>query len=247
MVIVPGASLTPQAGRDTPADRADRLFPTDPARALVLLDQTLQAGPEDPYPLEWRAARSALVLGVLEEDEEVEMDWLLRAQAYVDSALVRDAQGLDGLYWSAAVKGRLALQHGARTTARLAQEVWDLTHAILEIDPDHPGAHNILGKLNQEVMSLSGWQRMLGKLVLRSDPLKEASWERALDHHGRAVARDSTTVLFQMDLGRTLQLTDAPEAARTHYEAALALPESYPTDPRFKGLIRGYLEELPDR
>ena len=246
VLVVPEATLTPQADRQTIADRADRLFLSDPAQALILLDQALQEGPKDPYPLEWRAARSALVLGVLEEvDEVVELDWLLTAEAYADSALVRDAKGLDGLYWSAAVKGRLALQYGARTTARLAQEVWDLTHAILVVDPEHAGAHNILGKLNQEVMSLSGWQRMLGKLVLRYDPLKEASWDRALDHHRRAVAGDPTTVLFHMDLGRTLELTDDDQAARVHYEKALALPDGYPVDPRFKGLIRGYLAELP--
>ena len=228
------------------AQAADRLFPVDPERALILLDQALREGEDDAYPLEWRAARSALVLGVLEPDEERKRDWLLRAQTYADSALARQTEGIDGLYWSAAAKGRLALMYGVRTTARLAQEVWDLTHRILEADPDHPGAHNILGKLNQEVMSLSGWQRMLGRLVLGTDPLREASWERALDHHRRAVAADPATVLFHMDLGRTLQLQGDPEAARAHYETALSLPDGYPVDPWFKDLIRGYLEELPD-
>jgi hypothetical protein len=48
-----------------------------------------------------------------------------------------------------------------------------------------------------------------------------------------------------MDLGRTLQLSGDPEAARAHYDAVLALPENYPVDPRFKQLTRRYLAELP--
>ena len=151
---------------------------------------------------------------------------------------------MDGLFWVAAAKGRLALHHGPKTSSDLAQEVWELSYRLLELDPAHGGAHNILGKLNQEVMSLSGWQRFLGRLVLRTEALRSSSWERALEHHRRAVAGEPEAVLFHLDLGRTLQLTGAKEEAREIYEQGLALPRLYPVDEKFQALIQSYLDEL---
>lgn len=241
-VTVP-LTLRPTTSSLSVVERADSLFYTDPASALALLEGTLARNPDD-YESQWRAARSALVLGVLEEDPDRELAWFIRADHYSDEALARDSLGLDGLYWSAASKGRLALQYGPRTTARLAQEVWDLTHLILEMDPRHPGAHNILGKLNQEVMSLSAWQRILGRWVLGTDPLREATWEKALSHHRAAVEADPETVLFRLDLGRTLQLSGSPEEALRVYDQGLNLPTRYPVDEKFKELMREYRTEI---
>jgi len=151
---------------------------------------------------------------------------------------------VDGRYWSASAKGRLALQYGIRGAAQLTQEMWELTHEILEVDSLHPGAHNLLGKLNYEVMRLSGWQRTLGRLLLRTDPLRESSWERARYHHETAVAQDSTTILFLLDLAQTYQHDGDEAAAIETFERALTLPSVFPVDDEFKRRIREYLAEL---
>lgn len=223
--------------------QADSLFFQDPAVSLAFLEGQLARDAAD-YALQWRAARAALTLGILEDREEVEFGWISRAAAHADSALALNATEPEGLFWSAASKGRLALHHGPRTSSALAQEVWDLANRLLELEPDHAGAHNILGKLNQEVMSLSGWQRFLGKVLLRSEPLQEATWEKALDHHTRAVAAEPDGVLFHLDLGRTLQLMGEEERAREVFRTGLALPAVYPVDRKFQELMAGYLAEL---
>lgn len=223
---------------------ADAAFDRDePARALVLLERRLSSHPGD-YPARWRAARASLVLGVLATDPETKVEFFERAVTHGDTAVALEPNGIDGLYWAAAATGRDALRHGPRTSTRMIQRLWDLTHRVLELDPEHPGAHNILGKLNQEVMSLSTLERVIGRLLFRIDPLREASWDRALDHHFRAVRADPSVVLFRMDLGVTWAELGCPDHAREQLELALGLPESYPVDGYFKTGMREVLADM---
>ncbi|MDT8341123.1 MAG: hypothetical protein RQ751_06390 [Longimicrobiales bacterium] len=226
--------------------------------SLAVLDGQLATAATDSVQLllaaHWRVARGAVTLAILAEDPDPGLDldpdaaqaWLERAAAHGDSALAVDSAHVDALFWAAAAMGRLALHHGPRTSATLAEEVWTLAHRLLERDPGHGGGHNILGKLNQEVMSLSGWERFLGRLLLRARPLREASWEAALTHHRRAVALEPEAVLFHLDLGRTLQLTGARDEARTVFRRGLALPRLFPMDGVFQRRIAEHLEALDE-
>lgn len=226
------------------AQIADSLFDAmAPRESYEVLSSFLDRRPES-YAEQWRAARAALVLGVLEDAEASKHRWFETADAHATAAIAADSAGIDGLYWSAGSKGRLALYNGVRGAARLTQEMWDLTHRILAADSLHPGAHNLLGKLNYEVMRLSGWQRTLGRLLLRTDPLRDASWERARFHHETAVGQDSTTILFLMDLAQTCQYDGEPERAIELFERALELPSTYPVDDEFKRRIREFLADL---
>lgn len=242
--VPPELSAATPSSSLSPAELADSFFFTRrPRESLAVAEAELARDPGNAE-VRWRAARAALSLGILEQDPEVELAWIQRAAAHGDTAVQADSASVDGLFWAAASKGRLALHHGPRTSSALAQEVWDLTHLLLTLQPDHGGGHNILGKLNQEVMSLSGFERFIGRLVLRSAPLREASWHKALDHHRQAVAAEPEAVLFHLDLGRTLQLTGETDEARRIYEAGIALPQLYPVDELFQERMRGYLDEL---
>ena len=212
----------------------------DALAALDLLEARLGEHPDD-YEALWRAAQAGLIAGVLADDPEAEEFLFERARTHGEHAVALRPRGVDGLYWAAAATGRTALQHGPRTSTRMVQRVWDLATQLLAVDPEHPGAHNILGKLNQEVMSLSAFERVIGRLLFRIDPLREATWQRALDHHHRAVAADPDVVLFRMDLGVTYAALECWGAAREQLQAALALPREWPVDAYFQ---RGIAEEL---
>ena len=182
---------------------------------------------------------------MLASDPEIKAGFFGRAVAHGDTAVALRPDGIDGLYWAAAATGRDALRHGPRTSTRMIQRLWDLTHHILELDPDHPGAHNILGKLNQEVMSLSAVERVIGRLLFRIDPLREASWDRALEHHFQAVRSDPGVMLFRMDLGVTWAELGCWTHARRQLEQALGLPDRYPVDPYFRSGMREVLADMP--
>lgn len=223
--------------------RVDSLFDAWETRAAYdLLAPRIERLPHD-YGARWRAARAGLILGILEKDEEKQVEWFESAAIHGTAAASIQPRGIDGLYWAAATRGRQALQHGPRTSTELAQQMWDLTERVLAIDPDHGGAHNILGKLNFEVQTLGRVQRALARLVLRQPFLSATSWEQALDHHRRAVAAEPEVVLFQMDLGQALHRSGNDEEARRVLQAALLLPDVWPVDPEFKKQIRDYLAD----
>lgn len=227
-------------------EAADSLFDAfAPGLALELLEGHLQGRPDDAEA-RWRAARAGLVAGILAADPDRKAALIARAAEHGEAAVALRPDGLDELYWAAAAAGREALRHGPRTSTRLVQRVWDLTRHLLALAPDHPGGHNILGKLNHEVMALSGFERFVGRLLFRIDPLREASWEDALQHHEAAVAADPGVVLFRMDLGATYEALGRDVEARAQYEAALALPPAFPVDPRFQDDIRRRLAALPE-
>ena len=218
----------------------------DVAASLTAAELLAQADSTD-REASWRVARAALVLGLLARKEEEQNVWYRRAERHAARVVARDSSEVEGLFWLAAARGRLALQQGPRTTAELAQQVWDLSHRVLALEPGHAGAHNILGKLNHEVMSLSRLERFLARLVLGdNDVLRTASWEQAEHHHLSATARDPGVVLYHYDLAQTYLRQGKQAEAAAELRTVLALPARYPPDPMWQAQARRRLARLED-
>lgn len=231
-----------------PLEVADSLLfrAMDPGAALELLEIHLASNPRDVEAL-WRAARAGLVLALGQRERPDRRRLLLLADAYGDSARAAAPDDIDALTWSAASKGRLTIEVGGkRSKARRGQEVWDIAHRILELDPDHPFAHDILGKLNQEVRKLGTVQRFLARLLVGNDPIRRSTWEAAEEHLRKAVEGDPTVLLFYLDLGETYMLQGKNDEARAAFEAGLNVPDLYPTDPNFRERIGRHLRELTE-
>jgi tetratricopeptide (TPR) repeat protein len=229
------------AGVVSPVERADDLyFAGDPEGAFALLLRHLDAVPDD-YEVLWRATRAAVVLGVLEHGSRPQNRWLDPALELGHRAVAAMPEGVDGLYWRGAAHGRRAMNAAPGYAAELAQQMFEDAHAILELDPEHGGAHNLLGKLNYEVMSLSRIKRAMGRLFMGNEALSEASWELAEHHLGRAVEAWPDLVLFQYDLAELLRKRGSEEEAREAYGRVLELPAVHPPDERLQQRAEDYL------
>jgi len=225
--------------------RADRLyFEGQPRASLALLEGSAGAEP-GAYGVLWRAARAAAVVGIMTPAHQ--NDFYARAITLADKALAIDPEGIDALYWRTVAKGRMALRKGPRTSARLAQEVFDDAHRILELDPDHGGAYNALGQLNYQVMKLSRVDRFLARLIVGNVALRRTSWENAETYLREAVRLWPDMVVFRVDLGRLYLKRGRRELARASLEEALALPNRHPPDRAFKDEARGLLKDLAAR
>jgi tetratricopeptide (TPR) repeat protein len=237
----------PRPLRRPAAEVADSLFwALDPLASLDVVESRLEFQPRD-FEARWRAARAALVLGVMAEGWTPRDTWFRIAVAHGEQARRLRPRHPDALSWLAAAQGRRAIEsRSARENARLGGIVWDLTEELLALDPDHALGNDVRGKLHQEVMKLAGWQRTLGRIFLRADLLGKASWEQSEEHLRRAIEADPGAVLPYLDLGETYMLQDKPELAREAFERGLALPNTYPPDPVFKAQIRRMLERLDD-
>ena len=125
-------------------ESADALyFAGDPEGAFELLREHLDENPHD-YDALWRIVRSTVVLGAAGDRWQEQNPWWDAGMMYGDTAVAVRPDGIDGRYWRAAAYGRRALNAVAEYGAELAEVAYGDAHAILEVDPGHGGAHNVL-------------------------------------------------------------------------------------------------------
>jgi tetratricopeptide (TPR) repeat protein len=218
-------------------------FAGRPREAYDLLERHLQEKPDD-YDALWRAVRSAVVLGIQEEGTQQQNMWLDPAIGLGERAVAARPEGVDGLYWHGAATGRRALNAGPGYAAELAQRVYDDAHAILALDPTHGGAHNLLGKLNYEIMSLSGLERFIGRHLVRRQALRDSSWEDAETHLVAAAESWPDLVLFQFDLAQLYRKRGRDDEARAALHRVTEMVPIHPLDPSFQDDARRHLEDL---
>ena len=238
---------TPPAGVDAFA-RVDSLHTSFDPRASLEAAEALATADSGDVGAAWRAARAAVALGMLAEEEAQQNAWYLRGEVHAARAVAADSLSLDALFWFTAAKGQLAVQASVRDAARLGQEVWRLAHRMLAIDPDHAGTHNVLGRLQYEVMTLSRIERFLARMILGSnEALRSSSWEGAERHQLRAVALDPEQILYRYDLARIHMRRGRPREAEAELGTALALPARTPPDFRIHTDARRQLARLEAR
>lgn len=243
----PGIDLRVPVGVVSPVDEADALyFDGKPAASFQLLEAHLEVVPDD-YEVLWRAARAAVILGVAEEGSRPQNRWLDPAMDFGDRAVDIRPDGVDALYWRGAAYGRRAMNASPGYATELAQRAYDDAHAILAQDSLHGGAHNLLGKLSYEVMSLSRFERAVGRLFMGNEALSNASWERAEEHLEAAAEAWPDFVLFHFDLAQLYRKRDREEEAKTAYRRVLELPVVHPPDRDLQEQARESLEELDPR
>jgi len=184
------------------------------------------------------------VVGVGEEGARAQNRWLDPAMEYGSRAVAVRPDGVDGLYWRGAAHGRRAMNASPGYATELAQRVYDDAHAILALDAGHGGAHNLLGKLSYEVMSLSRFERALGRLIMGNEALSRASWERAEHHLREAVRLWPDLVLFQFDLALLFDRRDREGEAEEVFRRVTELEAVHPTDAALQRRARARLEEL---
>ncbi|HET9949470.1 MAG TPA: hypothetical protein VFQ22_11155, partial [Longimicrobiales bacterium] len=156
-----GARAQPALHSSGPVGDADLLyFAGRPLEAWELLERHLDAYPDD-YEALWRAERARVMAGMAEKEIPDQNHWYDEAIRLGDRAVALRPDGIEALHWRGAALGRRALNASAGYAAELAQRLFDDAHAILALDPDHAGAHNLLGQLFVQVMSLSRIERFI--------------------------------------------------------------------------------------
>lgn len=222
---------------------ADMLYMAgEPELAYRRLEDHLAADSAD-YGALWRATRSAVVLAIEEEDHRDQNAWLDPGIVYAQRAIELRPDGIDGIYWRGVAAGRRAMNAGPGYAVELAEVVYDDAHAILAADSLHGGAHNMLGKLNFEVMSLSRVKRLIARTFMGNDALDDTSWENAEYHLHRAADLWPDFVLFHFDLGQLYEKRGRRELAVREMQHVLALPAVHPTDRGIQEQARALLGE----
>ena len=106
------------------------------------------------------------------------------------------------LHELAGVLGTLTELQGASAKVKTAQELDRVTRIILEIDPEHAGAHHIVGRLHAAVMRLSRIERFVATRLLGGSALSAASWETARHHLEAAATHDPCSPQHHYELAK---------------------------------------------
>jgi len=240
----PSVQAQPLSGFGSGTSDADLLyFAGRPREAYDLLVAGLETDPRN-YELLWRATRAAVMVGMAEVGVERQNWWLDPAIVLGDRAVAERPEGIDGRHWRGAAEGRRAINAGPNYSADLAQRVSDDAHAILTIEPDHCGAHNMLGKMNYEIMSLSGIERFLGRMLVGKQALRDSSWEEAETHLSAAVRSCPDIVVFQYDLAELYRKRGREDEALEAFRRVTELAPLHPVDPALQSDALRHLEEL---
>lgn len=216
----------------------------DSEGAFAVLAARLDSVPGD-VEARWRAVRVAVALSLTGPSHVVRRGWALRADS-LGRELERQRPGdADALAWAAAARGLHALnEEGFRTPARLGEETWTLTEAVLRLRPDHPLANHVRGTLCQKVAALPAAARLFGRIFLGPGLMSQGTWAQAEAHHLKAVAGDPGMAFYYLDLGDTFAAQGKSRAAAEVYRRGLLVPDRLPLDGVFKRRMAERLEGL---
>lgn len=166
------------------------------------------------------AASARVTAAVTMEDESAKRSTLVAAETFADSALSVQPT-VEALYWYATARGLRADIEDGRDQMHLAAAVHEEAEAILEADPDHAGAHHLMGRLHAGVMRLGTVKRFLAVRVMGGGALSNATWASAERHFRTAMALEPDRVQHKLELATLLMDTDRPQEARPLLEDVL--------------------------
>lgn len=221
--------------------RLHRSFETEAALGRYV--QALAADSRH-YRALWHAAAESVVLGMTAEDESRAFSRYAAAEAYARRALEVNPGGTEAMGWLAVALGRKALSAGVREAVRLAEEIRSMALQAIELDPQSPLGHHVLGQWHAEVRRVGGVQRLIARAVLGGKSFGEASWDMAETHLARSTELEPESLVHRIELARVYQETGREELARSGYEWVLAQPLREPTDAGLQSRARRLLADL---
>jgi tetratricopeptide (TPR) repeat protein len=237
-------SVTRFVARTTLIPLADSLLAVGAAEeALQGLESHLTLFPNDAEAL-WRAAKAVTLVGFLSPRLTEARPFYREGIAYTDRVLANDPSHRDALTWSMIAKGRLALWTGARETAKLATDVWDISHRLIAENDENASAHHALGVLHFQVRKMSRVKRFLARTFLGGEALSKANWEGAFFHLARAIELEPSNKMFRLDHAKALENRGRRSETLAEANTGLEQPNTNPLTDRQHYLIQRFLTGL---
>ncbi|KPJ96433.1 MAG: hypothetical protein AMS18_00830 [Gemmatimonas sp. SG8_17] len=220
-----------------------------PAESLEHFRAAYFANPES-YEALWKFARSQIdVAKQLKDSNDREKSdslyWV--ARLYADQAVRLDSLGAEGHFMLANALGRVSRSKGGKERVQYGREIYDESARALELDPNHPGAHHILGAWHAEIRRLSGVTRFVAKTLLGGGFMEMASWDSAVVHLERSIELEPDYIFHRLELAQVLVDLGRYEEAQEQLGQVVRLPVTDVDDPVHKETAAVLLEQLRNR
>ena len=201
-------------------------------QAALALDST-------NYEANWKAARA---IADVAKQIEGNADSLKKrrdslytvGRGFGERAIRADSMGADGHYALAMVLGRLSRTKCSKERLRYAKLIFDEATRAVTLNPNHDGAHHVLGAWNAEVKRLSGIQRFFAKALFGGGFMSVANWEDAVKHLERAVALNPQHIYHRLELAEVYTDLGRYSKAREQLTKIPTLPIRDVLDAQYK-------------
>jgi hypothetical protein len=155
-------------------------------------------------------------------------------------------ESADAHYWLAVSLGLETEYSGPFAKLTTGKECYETTARALELDPDHAGAHELLGRIHAGVMRLPWLVRKLGASLGMNDALGEASWASAEAHLQRAAELDAGAIAPRLELGKLMVELERPTDAPAWWGRALEIEPYSELDRAMLAEADSLLRESPN-
>ena len=202
------------------------------------------------YEAMWKLARSQIDVAkqILDDSREAHRDSLYGvAVAVAASAVQLDSTDAEGHFVLATAIGRHSRTKGGKERVQFGGEIYDEGANALALNPDHDGAHHVIGAWHAEIKRLSGVARFFARTFMGGGYMGKASWDSAVVHLERAVEIKPDYVYHHLELAEILIDLDRYSEARQQLQTVLDLPVSEVLDPVHKETAARLIEEIRGR
>jgi len=186
-------------------------------RAIVALTEP-SVGPATRYQSMVDTIMTAVEAGILASsraDSLTAFDLAVHVSSELIRFMPRDAHA--HYLYAVSIGQRLELS-GTREKVRLGQQCREQAELALTLDPDHPGALHVLGRLHAGTMRLS----RITRFVASAEALEGASWENAEHYFTRAGELEPSNPRHWTELAQLYLDTGRPKRAKITLQRALA-------------------------
>jgi tetratricopeptide (TPR) repeat protein len=221
----------------------------DPAAALEHF-RAAHLADRHNYEAYWKFARSQVDVAKLLMGDSVEhkRDSLYGvAVAMALDAVYLDSLDAEGHAILASALGRLSRTKGGRERVRYGREIYEHAARAIELNPDHDGAHHVIGAWHAEVRRLSGITRFFAKTFMGGGFMDKASRDSAVAHLVGATEIKPDYVFHHLELAEVLIDLERYDEARRELQIVLELPITDVSDPMHKETATSLLEEIRGR
>ncbi len=171
----------------------------------------------------------------------------LRAVDYARRAVAVDSLSAQGYFALANALGKATLTRSKNVQMRDAKAIRTAALTALARDPNHDGAHHILGRWHAEIMRLPGVLRFLARHVMGESLFAEASWDEAISHLEAAVASRPDWIYHRLDLGLIYVDRKRYQDAQAQFRVLDTLPIVDVLDTLYRRQARTVVETIRNR
>jgi len=129
--------------------------------SIALLESGLGQAPEQPG-VQWRLGRGLVRLGERRAGKKEKLEAYTRAEDLLRRAVALAPSDPEAHYWLGLAMGRRGQVRGILRSLFLVGPLRREMRTVLELDPDHGGAHHVLGSMLLELPGFAGGDQKEG-------------------------------------------------------------------------------------